>query len=166
VELSATKVGLFVLGVVACLGIVAVALVVIYKNNNTTAALRPVNRAVQVPESSNAILREINSNISSLNSNINSQIPDGEMIDRNVDVTEQIGELYHQKDGFPWSSCTITNNGPSSVYFSVNEWRNPESPLQVGQTISIDLKQRESIHRVYLKCNNGETSNVDLHVIR
>lgn len=159
-KLDRVELGIIVVGIVACVGIIAYLVIrsreVPTTMENTTVSaprLIPINNA-----DNNLILREINNSI-------NMQIPKGEVTDENVDVTGAITELYQQKEGFPWTSFSITNNGPDDVYVSVNTWRQPESPIPVGQTMSVDLKQRSSIKRVYLKCDQGNTTNVDIHAI-
>ena len=158
-RLDRVELGIIVVGIIACVGIVAYMFIRIRETplrTNMMAAPRliPVNNNTD----SNSILREINNSI-------NMQVPIGEVTDENVDVTGVITELYQQKEGFPWTSFSITNHGPDGVYLSVNTWRRPESPVPAGQTVSIDLKKRGAIKRVYLKCDAGDTANVDIHAI-
>ena len=82
-----------------------------------------------------------------------------------VDVTDVITELYHQKDGFPWYSFSLYNNGPNSVYCCVNNWKWAEAPILVGQSVSFDFKRRGAITKVLLKCDQGETANISLNII-
>jgi len=83
-----------------------------------------------------------------------------------VNVTDAITDLYEQSDGFPWTSVDITNNGPSPVYISVNNWKTQGAPLEVGNTISVDFKRKASINKLYLKCNAGEATTVSLFIVR
>ena len=80
-------------------------------------------------------------------------------------VTDQITELFEQRDGFPWTSVDITNNGPSPVYFSVNSWKTQEAPLEVDNTVSVDFKRRGSINKLFLKCDAGESTSVSLYIV-
>lgn len=82
-----------------------------------------------------------------------------------VDVSDEIIELYQQKDGFPWNSCDITNNGPSPVYVCVNQWKEADAPLEVGNTWNIPYN-RGSIRRVFLKCDAGNSTRVSMYVLR
>ena len=160
-KLDRVELGILVVGIVACVGIIAYLVIRSRETpttmENTTTSSAP--RLIPITNTdNNLILREINNSI-------NMQIPKGEVTDENVDVTGAITELYQQKEGFPWTSFSMINHGPDGVYLSVNTWRQPESPVPFGQTVSIDLKKRGAIKRVYLKCDAGNTANVDIHAI-
>ena len=81
-----------------------------------------------------------------------------------VTVTDQILELYKQTDYFPWTSFDMTNVGPSDIYFCVNQWLSSDAYLPVGQTINIDFNQKETIQKIYLKCNRGEQTKVMFYI--
>jgi len=80
-------------------------------------------------------------------------------------VTSTITKLYEQKDGFPWSSFTLYNNGPDPVYCCVNEWNGSEAPILVGQSVDIDFRKKHSIHEIFLKCDEGQTASVNMNII-
>lgn len=84
---------------------------------------------------------------------------------KQVSVSNQITDLYHQRDGLPWMRFVLYNAGPSPVYVGVNDWKWPEAPVAVGQTISYDFGEVGAINRVFLKCNDGEQTTVNLNVI-
>lgn len=91
--------------------------------------------------------------------------PSGFLTNKSVLVTGSITELYLQTDNFPWSICDITNAGPNPVYIGINQWDSPEAPLPAGQSIHIDFKKRGSIKKIYLKCDAGNTTTVNLYPI-
>lgn len=95
------------------------------------------------------------------------QSPKREVFTRRISVNSQTYLLEDkQLGGLNWTSFDLTNNGPSPVYFSVNNMDWPESPLPVGQTINIDFKQRNAIKKIYLKCDVGNTAEVMFWVVK
>jgi len=72
----------------------------------------------------------------------------------------------NSQEGLPWSSMDLTNNGPNPVYLSINNHDSMESPLPSGQTINIDFKQKQTIRRLFFRCNTGETANIRLYIVR
>lgn len=133
----------------------AVALVYLLRPKEPTSA----PKVVVLKPADGSVLEEINENME--------QAPSGEiMSNKSVAVTDQIIDLYQQKDKFPMSICDITNVGPSPVYIGVNHWDYPEAPLPVGQSIHIDMKRKFSIKRIYLKCDTGLSTAVSLYFVR
>jgi hypothetical protein len=76
----------------------------------------------------------------------------------------------------PWISFTITNDGPDPVYVYINEKRDLrekdvmndslraiapvlDAPILVGEVMPFNIKF-SGIHRVYLRCNVGDSSRV------
>ena len=117
-------------------------------------------KSVTVLKPATTILEEIKEEIER-------EKPVGEIVSNlSINVTDAIIDLCQQKEGFPWSSFDLTNVGPSPVYFSVNHWDSPEAPLPAGQSINVDLKKRGAIKRVYLKCDQGLNTVVNLYVVR
>jgi len=98
-----------------------------------------------------------------INSNIETQIPQGLQDTRQITVTDSIYDLFTEGgDRVDWTSVQICNNGPDDVYYDINDWTNPEAPLVPGQCQSIDFRRRGAITRIYFKCNNGETATVSV----
>ena len=125
---------------------------------NIIAGQQTISAPPQPPD--NEILNQILTEIQN-------QVPEGKVLNREYTITEAITELYDEAtDGLNWTSFDLSNNGPNPVYFSVNDWEWAEAPLPVGQTINVDLKKRAAIKRVYLKCNSGETANVSFHITK
>lgn len=128
-----------------------------YSNVSTPAKVR----LVPVSSQELGILSEIRDEI-------RDEAPIGMVFDMNLNITDQITDLYRQnpRANLPWSSFNLTNNGPDIVYCCVNQWKQPEAGLTMGQSISIDLKKRNAIKRVYIVCNHGDNANVGLHVVK
>jgi len=114
-------------------------------------------------EPATAILREIKQEIQD-------QVPEGEALDKKVEVTNQITEVwdtdYESQNGLNWMSCAVFNKGPNDVYVSVNKWTWPEAPLSVGQTMNFDFSKKKAIKKIFLKCDDGETSTVNIHAMK
>lgn len=68
-------------------------------------------------------------------------------------------------DDVNWSEVIIDNDGPGSLYYSINHRTRPAVPLNAGQHIKIDLKKRGAIQRVYLRSDAGTFASVNLHAI-
>lgn len=118
---------------------------------------------IQPFEPATAILREIKQEIQD-------QVPEGIALDKKVDVTNVITEVwdtdYEAQKGLNWISCAIFNKGPNDVYISVNKWTSPEAPLSVGQTMNFDFSKKKSIKKIFLKCDDGETATVNIHAMK
>ena len=105
--------------------------------------------------------------LQAIDSNIFNQIPEGKLDTRNVNATGSIYELYDVvSDGLNWISAQVCNNGPNNVYYSVNNWENPEAPIIPGQCISVNLMRKASIKKIYFKCNTGETASVSIYGVK
>jgi hypothetical protein len=93
--------------------------------------------------------------------------PKGESTSELAAVADSVFELYdHQYGDLEYTSCSIINNGPDPVYFSVNKWEMPNAPLGVGASANIDLGRRCGIKRIFFICNNGQTASVTVHAIK
>jgi len=160
---SVNKENIIYLVVGTLIGGVVIFLITKYYITSGAKAVSTLAKPLLVPIGGNNmdtnLLREIRDDA-------RSRIPVGEQSDELVSVTEAISELYQQKEGFPWSSFDVVNNGPDPVYVSVNEWRQPEVSIPIGQSLSIDFKQKGAIKRVFLKCDNGDTASVGIHYIK
>lgn len=97
---------------------------------------------------------------------INIEKPVGNLIDMNVSVTDQITELYEQKDEFPWTSCSVVNDGSGGVYVVANDWKQPVAPIPPRESLDIDLKARGALKRLYLLCPPGETATVRIYALK
>ena len=157
-KLSTAGIGLIVLGVVACLGIVAL---VIFRLKDATVpptaqlAMNSATPVYNAPAPAIAVYPATET------------IPVGEVFDLKVNVSGTITELYnHETQHLPWTSFDMDNNGPDPVYFCVNQWYSPQAPIQPGGTIHVDLKRRGSIKKVFLKCDSGQSSNVSFYIIK
>jgi len=89
-----------------------------------------------------------------------------EFIDMNESVTDSITYLYEQKYNFPWTSCSVTNDGPGGVYVVANAWKQPVAPIPMGQSIDIDLKVRGALKKLYLLCPPGEKADVRIYALK
>jgi hypothetical protein len=89
---------------------------------------------------------------------------DDQVYNLRYNVTDVILEIYKKTDYLPWTSFDLTNNGPNPVYFCVNKWLSQEAPLPVGQSINVDLKRKNAINKIYLKCDRGLNANVYLYI--
>jgi len=94
--------------------------------------------------------------------------PEGYAFDLNPNVTDQITELYSQQlHKMPWTSFDLTNNGPSPLYFAINQWNDSQAPIPVGQSIpNLTFGKRDAIKKVFLKCDPGQRTNAILHIIK
>ena len=157
-KLSTAGIGLIVFGVVACLGIVALVILKLKDNTSPTASMikvKPITQTIETPAPQIMLYPATET------------VPAGELFDLKVNVSDTITELYnHETQHFPWTSFDMDNNGPDPVYFCVNRWYSPEASIQPGGTIHVDLKRREAIKKVYLKCDAGQNSNVSFYIIK
>jgi hypothetical protein len=86
---------------------------------------------------------------------------------RNETITDFITMLYDdQFKGLNWTSFDIVNNGPDPVYFSVNNHDSMQSSITPGQSVTVDLKQKHAIKKVYLRCDTGKTANVNFYILK
>lgn len=93
--------------------------------------------------------------------------PEGHVFNMSLDVTSQITDLYDQaRHKMPWSKVDIINMGPSPIYFCVNKWDWSEAPIEVGLSVNVDFQKKDSISRLFLKCDNGLNSNVRLQIVK
>lgn len=105
--------------------------------------------------------------LNKINNNIEQQIPEGRLYDYRINVTDKIKMLYDDRNkGLNWIAFTICNEGPSPVYFAVNEWERPEIPLEVGKCTSVSFNRRGSIKRIYLVCDSGQSSTVTIRGLK
>lgn len=93
--------------------------------------------------------------------------PDGYAFNMNFNVTDAITDVYDQpRHKMPWSKVDIQNMGPNPVYFCVNDWNWSDAPLSVGLSINVDFQKRDSIKRLFLKCDSGLTTTVNLQIVK
>jgi len=91
----------------------------------------------------------------------------GSLSTRSYTVNSAVKMLWNRREGgLQWTSVDFVNNGPDPVYISVNTSDFPLASLPVGQTLNVDLKQHGAIDKVYLRCDQGKTANVDLWVVK
>jgi len=118
---------------------------------------------IQPFEPATAILQEIKQEIQD-------QVPEGEALDKKVEVTNAITEVwdtdYEAQNGLNWMSCSIFNKGPNDVYVSVNKWIWPEAPLSVGQTMNFDFSKKKAIKKIFLKCDDGGIATIHIHAMK
>jgi len=127
--------------------------------NNTTTGLKQTPRFQMLKP-----YNQDTSLLSSINDNIATQIPLGLQDTRQINVTDGIFELFTQGgDKVDWTSVQICNNGPDNVYYDINDWTNPEAPLVPAQCQTIDFRRRGAIHKIYFKCNSGNTASVSVY---
>jgi len=105
--------------------------------------------------------------LSDIKEEIKKEKPSGQVFNMALNVTDQLTDLYDQyRHKMPWSKVDITNNGPSPLFLCVNEWEWSQSPLQVGTSINVDFQQKDSIRRLFLKCDAGKNTNVSLYIVK
>jgi hypothetical protein len=122
----------------------------------------PVSQVMQ-PIPDNNVMQTLQS----IDSNIFNQIPEGKHEVRTVNATASLYELFEQSsNGLNWISAQICNNGPKNVYYSVNEWENPEAPIVPGQCQSVNLMKKSAIKKIFFKCDDGETASVSVYGMR
>lgn len=98
---------------------------------------------------------------------LHTQVPLGELADEFVAVDDTVHMVYDEAQrGLNWTSCSILNMGPNSVYVAVNSWKRPSAPLLVGESQNIDFGRVGSIKKIYLVCDAGETAQVRLHALK
>ena len=97
---------------------------------------------------------------------INIEKPVGDLVDIRETITDVITELWEQKDDFPWTSCSVVNDGPGGVYVVANAWKQPVAPIPLGESIDIDLKMRGALKKLYLICPSGETATVRIYALK
>jgi len=118
---------------------------------------------IQPFEPATAILQEIKQEIQD-------QVPEGVALDKKVEVTNAISEVwdtdYEAQNGLNWISCSVFNKGPNDVYVSVNKWIWPEAPLSVGQTMNFDFSKKKAIKKIFLKCDDGGTATIHIHAMK
>ena len=70
-------------------------------------------------------------------------------------------EMKNEALGVPWMAFTMINDGPDSVYISINDTANivNEDPIKINETYSVDLKY-PIINSVYVKAVDGGTATV------
>jgi len=107
---------------------------------------------------------EIISALNDIKKAITSQYP-SQVTDMVVNVGDKVKMLYG-KNGLGWQSFTITNVGSSPVYLAVNDWKRPEAPIYPGENIDIDFKRSGAIERIYLKCDEGQSTTVKIHAVK
>lgn len=145
-----------VAGIALALGAVAIALHLFNRDATQTDETPPSNDDITF-----TILKEIRDDA-------RMQIPVGEVYDRQVVVSSAVTLLDASvNDGRPlnWSSVDIVNKGPDPIYACVNEWLDPQASILMNQSMNFDFKKRGSIQKLYLKCDNGNTATVDLHIL-
>lgn len=119
----------------------------------------PMLRPIQQPTYSEntALLR-------SINDHIQSQIPEGTTENRKVTVSGNAVEMVTEDRyrGLNYISCDITNLGPGVLYYDVNEWTNPEHPLQVGGSVRVDLQKKGAIKKLYFSTEAGTNTEASI----
>ena len=149
------KYGLIFIGIVLSIGVIYL----IFKKQQPSSEF--VVRQVTLKPVDNTVI------LKSIDKNIEKQLPWGEVTDEHLNITDTIYMLYDERErGLHWSSFSLTNEGPNPVYICVNKWKQPLAPLPVGRSISVDLKQRDSINKIYLKCDTGNNASVNIHAIK
>ena len=102
--------------------------------------------------------------LENINQNILTQIPQGQTDDRLISVTDTVQMITDDAyNGLNWMQVDLYNNGPSSVHYSINTKDRAATSLLPNESISIDLKQRGAIKKIYLFCDTGNTTTVSLH---
>lgn len=128
-------------------------------------SLRPIEipTEIEIPAETNETVALLND----IKNELQSGKPSGQVFNLDFEVTDQIKDIKSRaKCKLPWSKVDIINMGPSPVYFCINEWYWSEAPIEPGLSINVDFNKRDSIKRLYLKCDKDLTSNVRLQIVK
>jgi len=109
--------------------------------------------------------QEIKENIVEIKEMKKSEEAKGIVFDKKITVTDKI-KMLDKKGGLNWTAVDITNAGPNPVYFSVNEWRQPEAPLDVNLTANVDLGKKNGIKKMFFVCDKGKSTTVYLRILK
>jgi len=88
-------------------------------------------------------------------------IPEGVIVPSTVSVTDEWTPVVPAK---PLFSFYMINDGPNSVYFSINRKVPLETvkvPLKSGEDIAVDM-DAPKIRKMYLTCEKGKSATVRL----
>ena len=98
------------------------------------------------------------------------QIPIGEVLSFKLEVGDKdviLENVAHYS--FPWMGFTLINDGPSPVYFVINQRGVPSTslrcPIEAGDQIDVDLGARV-INILSLRCNPGQSTTVRIYAKR
>ena len=90
------------------------------------------------------------------------QVSEGVVEPRTVSVDEKGIDVSGTA---PWLTATIFNDGPDSVYVSVNDGEQGE--LKAGESLRIDFeKSKRKIEVIHLICSKGKTASVRIFAKR
>lgn len=136
-------------------GMIAVVLLMRYLNK---PALTTAQAQVSLPNNNNVMPSSVH---------VETNVPSNEFFTRNENITDTVTMLYDEQfHGLNWTSFDIVNSGPDPVYFSVNNHDSMLSSISPGQSVSVDLKQKHMIKKVYLRCDAGKTANVSFYILK
>lgn len=92
--------------------------------------------------------------------------PKGVVYDKKVEVTDKVKIITAENgEDLNWTACDIYNAGPDDVYFAVNKWKRPETPLG-REPISVDLGKKGAIKKLYFVCDKGKTATVYIRALK
>lgn len=113
------------------------------------------------------LLEELVERQNSFQSSWEETVPRGDFKPLTVPVTDQITQLKPENTPtMPWLSATMYNDGPGSVYMTINEeYAQEKTPLRSGEHLNIGLIKRK-ICNVYLTCAPGQTASLRIFAIR
>jgi len=113
------------------------------------------------------LLEELVERQNSFQSSWEETVPRGDFKTLTVPVTDQITQLKPENSPtMPWLSATMYNDGPGSVYVTINEeYSQNKTPLRSGEHLNIGLIKRK-ICNVYLTCVPGQTASLRIFAIR
>jgi hypothetical protein len=143
-------------------GMIAVIILMKYLTPAPSQSLKQQTVRSEQPMMLKPLTQNINVPVS-----VDAQTPVNEFSTRRETANDQVKMLYDEQwKGLNWTSCDVTNIGPDPVYLSVNNYDNPESPIYVGQSVSINLNKKNAIKKIYLKCDHGKTATVDFYILK
>lgn len=138
-------------------GIVAAVLLINYLKDQGALGLKTGSLSSDSPQS-----------IIILDNNNDEERLSGDFYNMNVTVSGNTVYSFDKTDNgddINWASCVLVNQGPGTLYYSINRWTRPESGLAAGQNMPIDLKRRGAIRKFYFMTDAGQTTTVNIHAV-
>lgn len=109
--------------------------------------------------------------VTDIREDLERKTPKGEVTDELITVTDTVYLLDGTATGegepdLNWTSFSLMNMGPGLLYFTVNKWRQPEAPIEVGGVRNVDFSSRGSIKKIYLLSDTGNTTTASIHALK
>lgn len=116
-------------------------------------------------------LEPLSTVLSDIREDLEKKTPKGEVTDELITVTDQVYLLDGLAAGdgeadLNWTSFSIQNQGPGNLYFTVNKWKQPQAPIEVGGVRNVDFSSRGSIKKIYMVSDSGSTTVASIHALK